>query len=106
MILTSEILHQMTQAVVKTVSPIKIILFGSQATGNAKSGSDIDLLVIVKDKKNRLKESAKIWRALASFQIAKDILLYSMTDLQQWAKSKNHVIARALKEGKVLYERN
>jgi predicted nucleotidyltransferase len=31
------------------IQPVKILLYGSQATGTAKEGSDIDLIVISKD---------------------------------------------------------
>ena len=47
----------------------------------------------------------RLWRALASFHISKDILVYSRDEVDHWRDSLNHVVARALREGKVLYER-
>ncbi|MGH7565020.1 MAG: hypothetical protein ACREK5_11465 [Gemmatimonadota bacterium] len=38
--------------------------------------------------------------------VAKDILLYSADELERWRDSPNHIIGRALRQGRVLYERS
>lgn len=48
---------------------------------------------------------ARLWRVLAPFNVAKDILVYSSDEVERWRGSPNHVLARALREGQVLYER-
>ena len=45
-IVTPDVFREVTDAIVEAVSPEKIILFGSQARGEAGPGSDIDLVVI------------------------------------------------------------
>jgi hypothetical protein len=35
-----------------------------------------------------------------------DVLVYSRDEAERWRKSLNHVVGRALREGKVLYERS
>ncbi len=35
--------------------------------------------------------------------VAKDILIYSRDEVERWRNTRNHIIARALREGKVLY---
>ena len=50
-------------------------------------------------------EETRLWRALASFHVPKDILVYSRDEVDYWRDSLNHVLARALREGRVLYER-
>ena len=40
------------------------------------------------------------------FGIPADILLYSQQEVEHWKGSRNHVVARALKEGRVIYEQN
>ncbi len=71
-------------------------------------GSDIDLLIVDSDsfseKRSRRKELARLWRLLASVPVAKDLLLYSRDEMDYWQVSRNHVVGRALREGKVLYE--
>jgi hypothetical protein len=44
-----------------------------------------------------------LWRALSQFPVAKDILVYSQDEVEKWRDARNHVIARALREGRVLY---
>ncbi len=99
----------MVTVIVQTVDPEKIILFGSHARGDASTVSDIDLLIVdsmpFDSKRSRKKEMAKLWRSLACFLIPKDILLYSRDEVEYWRDSLNSVVARALREGRILYER-
>ena len=108
--LTEQNLEQMIQVIVNAVNPEQIILFGSQARAASRQGSDIDLLIIESDpfgeKRSRRKEMARLWRALASFPFPKDILVYSRDEVEYWRHSLNNVVAKALREGKVLYERS
>lgn len=107
---TEEILRSMTEIIVKEVKPRQVILFGSHARGNAAPESDVDLLIIEDEPfgpgRSRRKEMVKLWRILIPFRFAKDILVYSQDELQRWRHSINHVISRALREGKILYERH
>lgn len=43
---TEDMIAKMVKAIVDEVDPVQIILFGSQAKGNAKPDSDVDLLVV------------------------------------------------------------
>ncbi len=104
---TEELLHEMASVVAQEVHPEAIILFGSHATGSARPDSDVDLLVIETapfgPARDRRKEMARLWRALAGFAIAKDILVYSREEVDRWRSARNHVIARALREGRFLH---
>ena len=103
------LLHRMTTAIVEVVDPEQVILFGSHAHGAAGTDSDIDLVVIEAEPfgpgRDRGAEETRLWRALAKFHVPKDILVYSREEVDYWRNSLNHVLARALREGKVLYER-
>ena len=107
---TQDLLDEMVNKIVKAVDPEQIILFGSRSRSDEKPGSDIDLLIIDSkpfDKmRSRRKEMAKIWRILSGFRIPKDILIYSQDEVEYWRDSLNNVVSRALREGKVLYERS
>lgn len=46
-----------------------------------------------------------LWRALARFPVPKDIVVYSEAEAAAWKDSPGHLVARALREGRVLYER-
>ena len=103
------LLEWMVQAIVDEVDPEQVILFGSRARGDAGADSDVDLIVVESgpfgESRDRDVEEARLWRALASFHVPKDILIYSRDEVEYWRDSLNHVLARALREGSTLYER-
>ena len=107
---TTDTLQQMVEAIVEAVDPEQIILFGSQARGDARTGSDIDLLVVESEPfsaaRSRRKELARVCRALAHYAVPIDVLLYSREELAHWEHSRTHVIGRALRDGKVVYARS
>ncbi len=43
---TQNLLDQMVRAIVDEVEPEQVILFGSRARGDARSDSDVDLIVV------------------------------------------------------------
>ena len=106
---TGPLLEDITRAIVREVHPDKVILFGSLAAGTAGPESDVDLLVVEREpfgpRRNRRRELARIRRALSPFRGPKDILVYSADEVERWRNSINHVVARILREGKLLYER-
>ena len=110
MTLSQADLANMSACIAETIQPKKIILFGSHARGNTKPDSDVDLLVITAEDygphNSRRKAMARLWRLLADVPVSKDIVLFSDAEVAQWRTAKNHLVARALKEGKVLYERH
>jgi predicted nucleotidyltransferase len=103
---TEKILEEMVKVIVETVNPEKVILFGSRGRGTKKDNSDVDFLIVESGPLDRRKETAKIWRSLSRFEVPTDILIFSNEEMNYWSDSINHVIARALREGKVVYERH
>lgn len=106
---TDEVLNRMVRAIVDEVDPEQVILFGSRARGDQRENSDIDLIVLEAEpfgpQRSRHKELVRLYCAVAGFHVPADVLVYSHEDVEYWRDSINHVLARALREGKVLYER-
>ena len=106
---TDSLLSDMVQAIVAEVDPEQVILFSSRARGDARKDSDVDLVVVESapfgNGRSRRREAVRLWRALSGLGVAKDILVYSRDEVEYWRDSLNHVLARALREGRVLYER-
>ena len=104
------LLQKMVNTIVDEVDPEQVILFGSRARGDAAADSDVDFVVVEAapfgDGRDRRAETMRLWRALAGFDVSKDILLFSRDEVEYWRDSLNHVLARALREGEVLYERS
>ena len=108
-IVSETVLAEMVQAIVREVDPEQIYLFGSHARGEARADSDVDLLVVEREpfgpRHSRFQQINRLYPALSSFRIPKDILLYSRDEFAKWRNSLNHIINRCYREGKLLYER-
>ena len=92
------------QLKVKKVSISKIILFGSQARGNASAESDVDIVLISRDfgKKNiytrlELIKDAEI-ATIKKFMIPLDIIMMTPEEFM----SGSSLVAEFAKNGKVL----
>jgi uncharacterized protein len=81
----------------------RIILFGSQARGDADAGSDIDLLVVETDIADRGAEMVRLRRLLRRLPAAFDVLVYTQVELDSWGKEPGSALYWALQEGKVLH---
>lgn len=107
---TDELLHRMVRAIVDEVDPEQVILFGSRARGEERATSDVDLIVIEAEPfgpaRSRRRELVRLYRALRDFRVPADVLVFSNEEVAYWRDSLNHVLARALREGKVLHERS
>ena len=103
------VIASMRDIIIQTAKPSKIVLFGSYAKGTATVNSDADFLVVEDNlfgpSKSRRKEAARILKALLSFDIPKDILVYSIEEVNYFKNNILHVIGQAMQTGKVLYER-
>lgn len=108
--IADELLREMIDVIVREADPARIVLFGSCARGDAGSASDVDLLIVqdhpFASARSRLEQKGRLWRALAEFDVSKDLLVFTPEEIDAWKDSKNHVIAHALREGKVVYERS
>jgi len=107
--INDDLLDRMVQAIVDEVDPEQVILFGSRARDDHRENSDIDLIVVEAEpfgpERSRHGEMVRLYHAVARFPVATDVLVYSHEDVDYWRDSLNHVLARALREGRVLYER-
>jgi predicted nucleotidyltransferase len=110
MAVSQDMLDRIVSSLVEEVEPERIVLFGSQARDGATAGSDIDLLVVEQQpfgpERSRRKEMVRLWRALPMLTAGADILVYSSDEVERWRESRYHVVGRALREGRVLYERS
>jgi len=102
---TSDAIQGMTKQIVRKFNPSRIILFGSQARGNANTNSDVDLLVVFPEVVDKRKIAIEIRRSLAEFNIPKDILVTSHSEISKRGHLVGTLLHAALREGKMIYER-
>ncbi|MBW8049195.1 MAG: nucleotidyltransferase domain-containing protein [Cytophagales bacterium] len=97
-----------TEKIIEVIQPEKIILFGSYAYGKSKEGSDLDLLVVVKDSNEpRFKRARRIRKHLwGLISTPKDILVYTEKEVKEWSNVPQAFITSIVSKGKLLYERN
>ena len=94
----------MTERIVRDFDPLQIILFGSQARGDADRDSDIDLLVVFAELTDKRKTAIDIGRALSDVPVAKDILVSTPEELERSRTRIGSVLRYAQQEGKVLWK--
>lgn len=109
-IVDDELIKKMVDAIVAEVQPEQVYLFGSRARGEAREDSDVDLLVVEREPfgegRSKFEETNRIYRALSSFRIPLDVVLYSTDEMTQWSESRYHILGRCRREGRLLYARS
>lgn len=91
--------------IVAVSDPQQIILFGSQARGDARHDSDLDILVIKDDFNSPRAEAARIYRALAGLSTPVDVVVARSDFMHRYRDVIGTIVRPALREGKVLYAR-
>jgi len=101
------VLAAVTAALVRELSPDRIVLFGSFARGDQNRASDLDLVVIARttlpfcDRIGRALESA----GTASTRLPIEPLVYTPEEWERMVAEGSSFAALVLREGRVLYER-
>jgi len=102
--LDDALLADVTLLLRESAQPTRIILYGSRARGDARPDSDIDLLVVVPDARDRMAEMVRLGRVLSPLRLPVDLLVVSDQAFQYWCTAPGNVCSRALAEGKVLHD--
>ncbi|HZO32991.1 MAG TPA: nucleotidyltransferase domain-containing protein [Chloroflexota bacterium] len=100
-----EIIAEMTRRIVEKLDPLQVILFGSQARGDARPDSDVDLLVVFPTCENSRLQAVAILDELSGLGMAKDVVVTTPEEIAGWGKLIGNILEPALREGRVLYDR-
>ena len=96
-------LDLIVQRIVDVLHPLRIILFGSAARGEAGQDSDIDLLVVMPEGTPRLATAEKLYMRMFGIPAAIDFLVATPSDLERNRDNIGLVYRTILKEGRELY---
>ena len=97
-------IKRMTELLIEAANPKRIIMFGSQARGEAGEDSDLDVMVVEECISDRAGEMMRLNRLLRSLDIPVDLLVVSAEKFDYWCHTPGNVYFEAATEGEVLYE--
>ena len=100
---TNEKINLAAQRLIAAANPICVILFGSQARGNANPESDADFLVIEKKVEDRFSELARLRHCLKGLLLPADILVIDQDGFMRLRDEPGSVYHHAYREGRCLY---
>ena len=99
-----EFIRKAVWKIAEKFHPQKVILFGSHASAKANRESDIDLLIIVRHRRNSTQRYLAISRELEPRLFPIDLLVRSAKEIRERLKRGDSFIKEILQNGKVLYE--
>ena len=102
---TDPTLDKIVDIIVRTVSPEKVILFGSRARGDNTADSDYDILILSDSNENERKITTKVYKQLYEEHLNKEIdLIAASTEKMNRNLDTNGFIYKNINdEGVVLY---
>lgn len=97
---------EVVDRLVNEFQPETIYLFGSHAWGEPQSGSDMDLLVIVKNSRQKpIQRAVRAQRSLRGVKAPVDVLVKTRREFERFISVKASLEAQITREGKLLYGR-
>jgi predicted nucleotidyltransferase len=99
-------LRRVVDVIVAEFAPSQVILFGSQARGEARPDSDFDVLVVMPDGTHRLRTGQAIYEALSKLRgraRGVDVVVVTDGEFERGAADLGSVTRAAHREGRALY---
>lgn len=98
-------LPEIINRIARQFDPLRIILFGSWARGDARPDSDYDLLVVLPTVEDKRRAAILIGNSLSDLPVSKDIIVTTPVEIKARGEMVGTVLRPALREGVVVYER-
>jgi excisionase family DNA binding protein len=98
-------LPQIVGRLVRAMDPVRIELYGSRARGDQHPDSDYELLVVLDQVEDRRAARLEVRRLLDDLPISKDVLVATISDIDDPDDPPWGALYWALQEGKTIYDR-
>ncbi|MBF0369331.1 MAG: nucleotidyltransferase domain-containing protein [Magnetococcales bacterium] len=102
--ISEKTIREAVDRLVAVAKPIKVILFGSYATGKATDDSDLDFMVIQPTESGVEGDRVILRDAVGDVGAGVDVLVFSEEETCRRGQVPGTLIYWALKEGRVMYE--
>jgi predicted nucleotidyltransferase len=89
---------------VEDFDPLRIVVFGSFARGEARPGSDLDFLVVLPTVENKREAALAMRRTLADCAAGSDVIVTTPDEIERRGWIIGTVLREALQEGHTVYE--
>lgn len=100
-----EWLPELVDTIRVAFDPLRIILFGSVATGREHKDSDIDLLVVLPKVEDKYAVMVALLEATADVPVPVDLIPTDPDEIARRGDQIGSVLRPALRDGEVLFER-
>jgi predicted nucleotidyltransferase len=90
-------------ALVEEAQPSRVVLFGSHARGEAREDSDVDLLVILTESTDPLREAQRLYRTLDFSRLDADLVVATEEQIERLGSRVGLIYHEALAEGLTVY---
>lgn len=104
--INDELINEIRDKIVSSISPEKIILFGSQASGEAKKESDIDLVIIWDTLESQPRRNLIVRRLFPGRKFSLDVFVFTPKEEKEFSDIRGTILYTALKNGKIIYEKS
>jgi predicted nucleotidyltransferase len=101
--ISDEQLESFADRILEIVGPMKIVLFGSYASGEATEDSDVDILLVCDSDKPKHRRIQEIRRALRPLPFPVDILVYTPEEIRRYENEEGTFVHHVLTTGRVMH---